>query len=116
MRSTGALFLLPRAASDDRFSSTRDPHRVVVDMSKAALYLSTCIARSSKSQKQIALETGYPQSNILSMFKKGQTKIPVNAVIPLADAIGGDRLFLMRLVLEDHFPDCHEGVVSENGK
>lgn len=77
-------------------------------MSKAALYLSTCIARSSKSQKQIALETGYPQPNILSMFKKGQTKIPVNAVIPLADAIGGDRLFLMRLVLEDHFPDCHE--------
>lgn len=81
-------------------------------MSKASNYLATLIARSSKSQVEIAREVEYPHPNILSMFKSGKTKIPINMVIPLSVALNGDPVFMLKLVLEEHLPDCHEDILN----
>lgn len=39
------------------------------------------------------------------MWKKGRTPIPLNKVPALAEAIGVDPRHLMRLVLQDHYPE-----------
>ncbi|TXN07943.1 helix-turn-helix transcriptional regulator [Methylobacterium sp. WL103] len=55
---------------------------------------------SRKSQREIALEAGYEKPNILSMFKRGETKVPFDKVPALADALEVDPNHLLRLQME----------------
>jgi DNA-binding Xre family transcriptional regulator len=75
--------------------------------SKIAQYLGKKIASLSgvKSQKQIAREVGYDRPNMLSMMKTGATKVPLEKVPALAKALGCDIGHLMRLGLEQYWPD-----------
>jgi DNA-binding Xre family transcriptional regulator len=74
---------------------------------KIAQYVSKRIALLSgvKSQKQIAREVGYDRPNMLSMMKTGATKVPLEKVPALAKALGCDIGHLMRLGLEQYWPD-----------
>ena len=58
--------------------------------SPVAAYLEQAIARSKLSQAEIAEALGYERPNILSMFKTGATKVPIE-IIP-------------RLALEEYHP------------
>jgi transcriptional regulator with XRE-family HTH domain len=58
-----------------------------------------------KSQKQIAREIGYDRPNMLSMMKTGETKVPLEKVPALAEALGCDVGHLMRLGLEQYWPN-----------
>lgn len=51
-------------------------------------------------QREIALQAGYEKPNVLSMFKRGETKVPLNKVIPLAKALRVDPHFLFRLAVQ----------------
>lgn len=53
-----------------------------------------------KTQKQIALEAGFASGNLISMIKSCATKIPLDRVPKLAQALETDPGFLMRLALE----------------
>ena len=53
-----------------------------------------------KSQKEIAEEVGFINPNILSLFKSGASKIPLDRVPALAKALEVDPAYLMRLSLE----------------
>jgi hypothetical protein len=55
------------------------------------------------SQRDIASALGYPNSNIISMFKKGGSKVPLIKIPALAKAIRVDASFLMRLGLEQYW-------------
>lgn len=81
-------------------------------MTPASIYFSTLIARSPKSLGAIAQELGYTKSNILSMFKKGKTKIPLAMVGPIAVALDGDPVHLFKLVLKEHYPDTYEQILD----
>ena len=85
-------------------------------MSPASIYLSTLIARSSKSIVTIAEELGYPHANIISMFKTGHTKIPLNVVGPLATALDGDPVHLFKLALQEQYPDTHRQILAILGQ
>lgn len=50
-----------------------------------------------KSQKEVALELGYQQANILSMFKTGETKVPLDRIPALARALGLDFSYALKL-------------------
>lgn len=52
------------------------------------------------NQRDIALDAGYPQPNILSMFKRGETKVPLNKVTALAKALKVDPAFFFRLAVQ----------------
>jgi transcriptional regulator with XRE-family HTH domain len=56
------------------------------------------------SQREIASKLGYPKSNIISMFKSGEAKVPLEKVPALADALGVDVALLTRLALEQYWP------------
>lgn len=86
--------------------------------SRIADYLAKTIdaLAGHKSQKQIAEEVGYEKANMISMFKKGDAKVPLEKVPVLAKAIGIDPAFLFRLGLEQYWPDQHEAIASVFGE
>ncbi len=82
--------------------------------SKIAQYLTKQInaLQAEKSQRQIAAEMGYEKPNIISMFKRGEAKVPLDKIPALAKAINVDVAFLFRLGLEQYWPDLHEAMAG----
>ena len=57
-----------------------------------------------KTQREIAAEIGYDKPNLISMFKRGETKIPLDKIPLLAKAVGADASHLFRLALDQYWP------------
>lgn len=72
------------------------------EQTRAAIHLTDRInkLRRRKTQKQIAHEAGFINSNMISLLKSGASKIPIDRVPALAKALEMDPAFLMRLALE----------------
>lgn len=68
-------------------------------------YLAHQIEMSDKSQKEIASQCGYDNPNIITMFKKGLTKVPITKLPKMADTLGIDRVHLMRLGMIEYAPE-----------
>jgi hypothetical protein len=58
-----------------------------------------------KSQREIAAEVGYDRPNIISMMKRGETKLPLDKVPAFAKALHVDPAHLFRLALEQQMPE-----------
>jgi hypothetical protein len=61
---------------------------------------------------EIARKMGYPRGHILSMFRADQAKVPLDKIPALAEAIEVDVGHLMRLGLEQYWPD-KMGVITK---
>lgn len=83
--------------------------------SKVAERLAALIKTCGKSQKVIAEELGYPHPNIITMFKQGKTKIPINKAGPLAKAVGADPAHFVRLAMQEYMPDALAAVEEHLG-
>lgn len=70
-----------------------------------AEYLSQQIHLSGVPQKEIASRMGYPNSNIITMFKQGTTKLPINRVKEMAEILGIDKVYLLKLVMGEYAPE-----------
>lgn len=53
-----------------------------------------------KTQRDIATEAGFTNPNMLTMLKKGQTKLAIDRVATLASALETDPKYLLRLALQ----------------
>jgi len=71
------------------------------------------IGGSERSQREIADALGYERANIISMFKTGVTRVPLDKVPALAHAVDADPAYLVNLWLEDYAPELKR-VVDEN--
>lgn len=80
-----------------------------------AQYLTNQIASCAKPQTEIAAECGYKGANIISMFKKGLTKVPVGKAALLAKSIGTDPTHLLDLVMSEYYPEAWDVVQSVMG-
>jgi len=60
---------------------------------------------SVKSQREIASEVGYERPNIISMIKRGETKLPLDKVPAFAKALHVDPAHLFRLALDQQLPE-----------
>ena len=72
-----------------------------------AQYLTEAIARSSKSQVQIAKEAGFAKSNIITMLKQGITRIPFRRIPLLAEAVEVPPKLLLHMCLAEYKPELH---------
>ncbi len=52
------------------------------------------------NQRDVALDAGYDKPNIFSMFKRGDTKVPLDKVSAIAKALRVDPAFLFRLAVQ----------------
>lgn len=76
-------------------------------------HLDDLINSSAKSQRQIALEMGYDKANMITMFKQGTTRVPLDKVPYLADSLEVDRADMIRLWLQSYEPNLLE-VLNDN--
>lgn len=60
-----------------------------------------------KNQRDIARELGYAKPNIVSMFKIGDTKLPLDKVPAMAKALDCDPAELFRISMEQYWPELH---------
>lgn len=75
-----------------------------------AQFLTSKINASGKTQREIASEIGYDAANVITMFKQGSTKLPLNTVGPIARALDVDPVFLLRLAFSEYFPETFDAV------
>lgn len=70
--------------------------------SPAALFITERVRdlKNRKSQKEIARDVGFVNSNMMSLLKSGANKVPLDRVPALAKALEADAAYLMRLALE----------------
>jgi transcriptional regulator with XRE-family HTH domain len=76
---------------------------------KLARYLTTQIDAISdeKSQREIAAEIGYEKPNMISMFKRGEAKVPLDKIPGLAKALHVDPAHMLRLAMEQYWPELY---------
>lgn len=72
-------------------------------------------ASLGKSQKDIATEIGYERPNMISMFKTGDVKVPIDKVPALARALNVDPAFMMRLAMQQYWKDEAEAIAAVFG-
>jgi hypothetical protein len=91
-----------------------EPNTTAVPFANSAIarYLAEQIDAISdvKDQKQIACEIGYVKTNIISLFKRGEAKIPLDKVPALARALNVDPAHLFRLALEQYWPGAGQTI------
>jgi len=78
--------------------------------------LDWAIARSGKTQREIAREIGYPKPNVISMMKTGDTKLPLDKIPSFAAALDIDAAVLLRLALAEYHPEAYAVIVEAIGK
>lgn len=70
-----------------------------------AQYLTKAISSSGKTQAEICREIGYTKPNIITMFKQGKTKVPLDKIGVLARSLGIDARDFFRMVLGEYMPE-----------
>ena len=86
----------------------RVSHQAGDKMVPITTYLDHALRLSGRKQNEIAKELGYQRANIVTMWKTGTTPVPLNKVEKLAELLGADPKFLMRVVLNSYYPELLE--------
>ena len=69
-----------------------------------AARLERLINDSDKSQIRMAEELGYDNQNMITMFKQGKTRVPLEKVVPLARALDVDPSALIQAWFTAYMP------------
>ncbi|MBO6508749.1 MAG: helix-turn-helix transcriptional regulator [Roseibium sp.] len=88
------------------------PGTIDGNTSKVAQHIAVCIEnlKGVKSQREVAMEAGYDKPNMISMMKTGTARVPLDKVLPLANALETDPALFFRLALEQYWPDSAEAI------
>lgn len=70
---------------------------------------------STKTQKEIAKAIGYKRPNVLSMMKKGDTRIPLDIAPKLAKEIGLDPWHFTERCIAEYDPDLLNAISQAFG-
>ncbi len=75
-------------------------------------YIEKQLYLSGKSQREVADALGYKNQNIISVFKNGKSKVPVNKVGALATVLGIDKKFFLHMVMNEYMPDVWKSMME----
>ena len=75
-----------------------------------AEFIADRLAAIDKTQRQVATECGLENANVITMFKQGATKLPLNRIGPLAKALEVDPAHLLRLAMREYLPDTWDSI------
>ncbi|MEW9919517.1 helix-turn-helix domain-containing protein [Marimonas sp. MJW-29] len=83
--------------------------------SPTARHLYDAIEASSKTQKEIAKDAGFASPNILSMMKRGETKVPISRIPSLSQALDIDPGEFINIALHEYDPELHAVLMEHYG-
>ena len=75
-----------------------------------AEFIADRLAAIDKTQRQVATECGLEHANVITMFKQGNTRLPLNRIGPLAKALEVDPVHLLRLAMREYLPDTWDSI------
>lgn len=75
------------------------------DTKTVAQFLTYHIERNYRTQREIALDIGYTKPNIITMFKQGLTRLPLDKIGIVAKVLEIDPGELFFRVLEEYMPE-----------
>ena len=86
--------------------------------SNTAKVIATAMKRleGRKAQAQVASEAGFPHPNMVSMIKHGKSRLPLERVPALAEALEIDPAHLFRLTLAENWPGYERVVLQIFGE
>ncbi|WP_296891791.1 helix-turn-helix transcriptional regulator [Thiobacillus sp.] len=87
-----------------------------------AEFIADRLAAIDKTQREVAEACGFVTPNIITMFKKGDMKVPLDRIGALAKSLDVDPAHLLRLAMQEYMPDTwssieeilHSTVLSAN--
>jgi transcriptional regulator with XRE-family HTH domain len=81
--------------------------------SNTAKLIATALKRleGRKTQAQVAKKAGFPHPNMLSMIKHGKSRLPLERIPALAEALEIDVALLFRLALSENWPGYERVVI-----
>jgi plasmid maintenance system antidote protein VapI len=68
-----------------------------------ASFIASKIKEGGKSQKEIAESCGWPKPNFVTMLKKGDSRLPLDKVGPLALALDVKPVYMFWLVMQEYY-------------
>lgn len=74
------------------------------NVSVVAEFVREQVEKSGLTVDEVASRAGM-SGKVLKMIVEGQTKLPINQTPRLAEALGVDGVYLLRLVLEENLPE-----------
>jgi transcriptional regulator with XRE-family HTH domain len=77
--------------------------------------LLSAIHKSEYSQSEIAQKLGYTNANIVTMFKQGRTRVPLEKVTLIAEVLHQDKVTWLRLWFEAFEPDAVKSIEDHLG-
>jgi transcriptional regulator with XRE-family HTH domain len=82
--------------------------------SNTAKVIATAMKRleGRKTQAQVAREAGFPHPNMVSMIKHGKSRLPLERIPALAEALEIDAALLFRLTLSENWPGYERVVIQ----
>ncbi len=81
--------------------------KISIKRQSIAEFITDAIAASPKSQREIADDMGLDNSNLITMYKSGASRVPPNRLHSLAMALDVDPWFMVRLGLLEYYPEIH---------
>lgn len=75
-------------------------------------YIETMIEASGRQQAEIARDVGFDKPNVITMIKQGKTKLPLNKIGKMAQALGVDAVHLFKLTMSEYHPETWEMIES----
>ena len=97
-----------KASADGAVVKQGNKLTVVGKPQNVAEYLISQINMSGKSQAEIAKDVGFNMANMITMLKKGLTKLPIDKVGLMAKSLGVDPLHLYKLCMVEYYPSTWE--------
>jgi transcriptional regulator with XRE-family HTH domain len=115
--SSSLLSILVDATGAHVKKTTKKPGMPYAD-SAIAKYIDKKIdeLKGVKTQREIAAEIDYDKPNMISMFKRGEARVPLDKIPLLAKALGVDPAQMFRLALEQYWPDLREVIAKLFGR
>lgn len=75
-----------------------------------AEFIADRLAEIDKTQREVAEACGFDQPQIITLFKQGRTKVPLDRVGPLAKALDVDPAHLLRLAMQEYLPETWNAI------
>jgi len=80
--------------------------------SRVAAFFAHHVDTGRLSQREIASTVGYSRANVISMFKTGVTRIPIEKIPALSKCMNVDPKAFLRLAMQEYMPETWETIVS----
>lgn len=72
--------------------------------------------KGQKNQVEIAAEAGYKKPNIITMFKLGETRLPLSNINRIAKALEVDPVRLTRMAMQEYEPEVWAAISESLGE